>query len=188
MTTRNWRADFSAAASTFDWPTLAQPSREYAAALYASPDRLNSVDQVLQMLRENLRYEDLEVVADTALAFEIESPSVRRQYAQALVDGGNPVAALTLYESVVADGDAPARDRIDARGGVGRCYKELFLACTDPGRRRGYLLKALAAYRDVYVEHPDSTYHGINAAALLARAEREGILLPTGTPHSTVIA
>src|SRR5690349_14052272 len=108
MTTRNWRADFSAAASTFDWPTLAQLSREYAAALYASPDRLNSVDQVLQLLRENLRYEDLEVVADAALAFEIESPSVRRQYAQALVDGGNPVAALTLYESVVADGDAPA--------------------------------------------------------------------------------
>ena len=31
-----------------------------------------------------------------------------RQYAQALVDGGNPAAALTLYESVVADGDAPA--------------------------------------------------------------------------------
>jgi hypothetical protein len=188
MTTRNWRADFSAAASTFDWPTLAQLSREYAAALYASPDRLNSVDQVLQLLRENLRYEDLEVVADAALAFEIESPSVRRQYAQALVDGGNPVAALTLYESVVADGDAPARDRIDARGGVGRCYKELFLACSDPGRRRGYLRTALAAYRDVYVEHPDSTYHGINAAALLARAEREGISLPTGTPHSTVVA
>ena len=188
MNARRWRAEFSAAASTFDWATLNRLSREFVKALYASPTPHNAVDAVLQLLRENLRYEELEEVADAALAFGLGSAAVRRQYAQALVDGGNPAVALTLYESIVAGNTALDRDRTDARGGIGRCYKELFLACADPHRRQDYLLKAFRAYHDVYAEHPDSTYHGINAAALLARAERESIPLPPGTPSSTSIA
>ena len=188
MTTRKWRAEFSAAASTFDWPTLAQLSREFVHALYSAPAPLDSVAGVLQLLRENLRYEELEEVADAALAFKIGSPAVRRQYAQALVDGGNPAAALTLYQSVASDGKAFAAEQVDARGGVGRCYKELFLACTHPVRRSEYFLNALQAYYDVYVENPANTYHGINAVALLARAEREDIASPPDIPHPTVIA
>ena len=188
MTARRWRAEFSAAASTFDWATVTRLSRKFVTALYASPTPHDAVDAVLLLLRENLRYEELEEGADAALAFGPGSPAVRRRYAQALVDGGNPAVALTLYESIVADDTALARDRTDARGGTGRCYKELYVACADPGRRRDYPLKASHAYHDVYVEHPGSTYHGINAAGLLARAERDSIPLPPGTPRSTAIA
>ena len=189
MTARQWRREFSAAASTFDWPTLAGLSREFVEALYAAPEPHDDVvTSVLQLLRENLRYEELEEVADAALAFGIGSPAVRRQYAQALVDGGNPAVALTLYESVVSDRTAPVRDRVDARGGIGRCYKELFLACTHSERRQDYLLKALGAYHHVYDQDPANTYHGINAAALLARAEREGIAPPPNTPTFAAIA
>jgi len=188
MTARRWRAEFSAAASTFDWATVTRLSRKFVTALYASPTPHDAVDALLLLLRENLRYEELEEGADAALAFGPGSPAVRRRYAQALVDGGNPAVALTLYESIVADDTALARDRTDARGGTGRCYKELYVACADPGRRRDYPLKASHAYHDVYVEHPGSTYHGINAAGLLARAERDSIPLPPGTPRSTAIA
>jgi hypothetical protein len=188
MTARRWRAEFSAAASTFDWATLNRLSREFVKALYASPAPHNAVDAVLQLLRENLRYEEVEEVADAALAFGPGSAAIRRQYAQALVDGGNPAVALILYESITTDNTSLDRDRIDARGGMGRCYKELFVACTDPGRRRDYLLKAFHAYHDVYAKNPSSTYHGINAAALLARAERENITLTAGTPRSASIA
>ena len=90
MTARRWRAEFSAAASTFDWATLNRLSREFVKALYASPEPHNAVDAVLQLLRENLRYEEVEEVADAALAFGPGSAAIRRQYAQALVDGGNP--------------------------------------------------------------------------------------------------
>ena len=116
MTARQWRSEFSAAASTFDWPTLAGLSREFVEALYAAPAPHDDVvTSVLQLLRENLRYQELEEVADAALAFGIGSPAVRRQYAQALVDGGNPAVALTLYESVVSDRTAPVRDTPRAR-------------------------------------------------------------------------
>ena len=94
MTARRWRAEFSAAASTFDWATVTRLSRKFVTALYASPTPHDAVDAVLLLLRENLRYEELEGGADAALAFGPGSPAVRRRYAQALVDGGNPAVAI----------------------------------------------------------------------------------------------
>ena len=136
MTSRNWPKQFRAAASTFDWPALAQLAAEYAAHLYAIPKPPDSVGQVLLVLRQSRRYEELELVADAALAHGPDAPAVRRHYAQALVDGGNPALALRLYTGLAADETAPRVDRIEARGGIGRCYKEMFLACTEPDRGR----------------------------------------------------
>ncbi len=188
MIDRPWRREFGAAAATFDWAALGSLSHEFVEALYASAAPPESVDAVLQLLRENLRYQELKEVADAALAFGIGSPAVRRQYAQALVDGGNRAAALALYSSVAMDHTNSGRERADAAGGVGRCYKELFLACTHPKRRGEYLLSALRAYYTVYVENPANTYHGINTAALLARAERERLAVPSDLPTSTQVA
>lgn len=186
--TRRWLPEFARAASTFDWPALAALSEEYVEQLYSEPAPLGTVPAVLQILRDNLRYEEVEAVADAALAHDLDVPAVRRQYAQALVDGGNPAVALTVYAAVVDDPAAPASDRTDARGGVGRCWKELFLACTHPDRRREYLQRAFAAYHDAYREDPTRTFHGINAVALLARAGREGIAAPAGTPSVPELA
>ncbi len=144
--------------------------------------------QVLQVLRQSLRYEDLELVADAALAHRPDAPVVRRLYAQALVDGANPAVALQLYSDLAADETVPMVDRVEARGGIGRCYKEMFLLCTEPGRRRHYLTRSLDAYLTAYHEDENNTWHGINAVALLARAGREGVELAPGTPEATVLA
>ena len=88
MTSPNWPKQFRAAASTFDWPALAQLAAEYATHLYAIPKPPDSVGQVLLVLRQSRRYEELELVADAALAHGPDAPAVRRHYAQALVDGG----------------------------------------------------------------------------------------------------
>ena len=87
----------------------------------------------------------MELVADSALGHEIDSLVVRRQYAQVLVDGANPAAELRFYRELAHDDSVPDRDRAEAEGGIGRCYKELFLACHDPVRKRGYLQRALDA-------------------------------------------
>jgi hypothetical protein len=89
MTSPNWPKQFRAAASTFDWPALAQLAAEYATHLYAVPKLPDSVGQVLLVLRQSRRYEELELVADAALAHGPDAPAVRRHYAQALVDSGN---------------------------------------------------------------------------------------------------
>ena len=175
--TRRWDAEFRLAAAIFDRVALARLSADYAAALYAAPRLPTTVGAVLQTLRQNLCHEEMELVADAALAHEIDSPVVRRQYAQVLVDGANPAAALRFYAELARDESVPERDRAEADGGIGRCYKELFLACSDPVRRRDYLQRALDAYLDRYRRDPALTYHGINAVALLLRAEREQIPL-----------
>jgi hypothetical protein len=189
MTSRNWPKQFRAAASTFDRPALAQLAAEYATHLYTVPSLPDSVGQVLLVLRQSRRYEELALVADAALAHGPDAPAVRRHYAQALVDSGNLAVALGLYTELAADETAPRGDRIEARGGIGRCYKEMFLACTEPDRRRRFLSRSLEVYLAAYLEDTDFyTWHGINAVALLARAARDGIQLPSGLPKVAALA
>jgi len=189
MTPRNWPRQFRAAASTFDRPALAQLAAEYATHLYTVPTLPDSVGQVLLALRQSRRYEELEFVADAALANGLDAPAVRRLYAQALVDGGNLVLALRLCTQLAADETAPRAERVEARGGIGRCYKEMFLACNEPDRRRRFLSRSLEAYLSAYTEDTEVyTWHGINAVSLLARAARDGIPPPPGSPQAAAIA
>jgi V8-like Glu-specific endopeptidase len=189
MTPRNWPKQFRAAASTFDRLALAQLAAEYATHLYTVPKLPDSVGQVLLVLRESRRYDELQLVADAALAHGPDAPAVRRHYAQALVDSGNLAVALGLYTELAADETAPRGDRIEARGGMGRCYKEMFLACIEPDRRRRFLSRSIEVYLTAYLEDTDFyTWHGINAVALLARAARDGIQLPSGSPNAAALA
>lgn len=189
MTSPNWPKRFRAVASTFDWSALAQLAAEYATHLYAIPTLPDNVAQVLLVLRQSRRYEELELVADAALAHGPDVPAVRRLYAQALVDGGHPAVALRVYAGLAADETASKVERIEARGGIGRCNKEMFLACTESDRGRRFLSQSLEAYLAVYLEDTDYyTWHGINAVALLARATRDGIELPSGSPKVAALA
>jgi V8-like Glu-specific endopeptidase len=189
MTPQNWPKQFRAAVSTFDWPVLGQLAAEYATHLYAVPTLPDSVGQVLLVLRQSRRYEELELVADAALAHGLDAPAVRRHYAQALVDGGNPAVALRLYIELAADETAPRGERVEARGGIGRCYKEMFLACAEPDRRRRFLSQSFEVYLAAYQEDTEIyVWHGINAVALLARAAREGIRLPSGSADAAALA
>src|SRR3954470_10284496 len=190
MTRQNWPKQFRAAASTFDWPALAQLAADYAAHLYTVAMLPGNVGQILLVLRQSRRYEELELVADAALAHGPDAPAaVRRHYAQALVESGNPAVALRLYTELAADETAQRGERIEARGGIGRCYKEMFLACTEPDRRRRFLSRSLEVYLATYMKDTENyTWHGINAVALLARAARDGIQLPSGLPNAAAVA
>ncbi|MDQ2788189.1 MAG: hypothetical protein DLM60_20090 [Pseudonocardiales bacterium] len=191
----SWERALHDAAKTFDWPCMTSLVRAYVCHLRgaASPTSLPEVKAVLQLLRENLRYAELRAVADAALGQGLGDAVVRRQYAQALVDGDNPAAALLLFENISADPLAPDTEQIEALGGVGRCYKQLFIVTTDPARRAVYLQRALTAYLKAYGEDPGRFWHGINTVALLVRANREGLPLteredPGGTARNIAAA
>jgi len=188
MTGRNRVRQFRATAATFEWPALHELACDYADHLYSVSSLPDDVGPILMVLREALRYEDLEIVADAALAHELVSPAVRRLYAQALVDGGNPAVALQLYSDLATDETALVVDQMEARGGIGRCYKEMFLSCTEQARRQRYLTRSLDAYLTAYQENSAHTWHGINAVALLARARKDGIALPAEMPEATALA
>jgi V8-like Glu-specific endopeptidase len=191
VTTRNWRVEFTRVADTFDWDDLHVLSTQYVEEINGrrrlDGEKVREVKAVLDVLRTNLRYEDLELVADAALAHDLAGSAVRRLYAQALVDGHNPALALLVYQGLVKDRSAAPDDRIDARGGVGRCYKELFLAGTDQHRRREHLEASIRWYLRTFEKY-GKTYPGIDAVALLARAAREGIEPDDTRARSTATA
>ena len=174
---RDWIGDLSDAAASFDWPCVAELIEEYVAYLRSTavPPGSAEIGAVLQLLRDNLRYAESRAVADAALALNLNDAPARRQYAQALVDGDNPSAALLIYRGIREDANAPKPERVEAHGGVGRCYKQLFVTTGEPGRRAVYLQRSLDAYLGAYLEDRSRYWHGINAVALLARGEREGL-------------
>ena len=99
--------------------------------------------------------------------------AVRRQYAQALIDDDKPAFALQLFRGILTDPDLPGPEQIEARGGIGRCHKQLFVRTRDTARRAAHLADALHAYRSAYLEDDRRFWHGINTVALLLRAARE---------------
>jgi V8-like Glu-specific endopeptidase len=167
------------AAQRFDWSSLSQLAGEYARQLHAATAvSQDDVIEVLDLLRASRQYASLMLAADAALANKPATPAIWRRYAQALIDRDRTAVALRIYTDVVQDQSTSERERDEARGGVGRCYKELFLATTAPKRRAEYLRRSVDAYLGLYGNDPQKGWPGINAAALLARADREKITVP----------
>jgi V8-like Glu-specific endopeptidase len=184
-----WENDFRSAARDFDWPRIVELTDDYVRELrsWGKPAPSVQVRSILGLLRENLRYDEVlqvadaalgQGLADAALGGRVADAVVRRQYAQALVDRENPAASLLIFQSLVDDPDVADNERVEARGGVGRCYKQLFVLHQAAATRSRYLQLSLAAYREAYAEDRRRVWHGINVVALLRRAAWDGISVP----------
>lgn len=175
-------------ARVFNWVSVSQLAAMYARSLRAAAtDPQPEVIQVLDLLSKSRRYDALMEVADAALAGRQDVAGVWRRYAQALVDRDRTAVALAVYTRVSEDPNASDDDRIEATGGIGRCYKQLFLTTPDSDRRVHYLQRALDVYWGSHKADPQLIWHGINAAALLARAGRDGITV-SGTSDAASAA
>ena len=169
-----------AAADAFDWAAVDHAASDFVSELRASalPASRDEYDPVLRVLRDHRRFGALVQVIDELLSRSVQDPVVARHYGQALIEQGYPSAALATLTAVAANPDAKS-EWIEARGSMGRCHKELYLRTIDPDRRAEELRQALSGYLDSYVEEPAERYWlGINAVALLARAEGERIDVP----------
>ena len=181
------QGEIAEAVKKFDWATARRLADDYAGQLRATNKLTPGVLKVLKLLLRNRQYPAVMDVADAALSVDAGNRHVWRDYAQALVDQGRTAPALRIYVEMADDPAAPAGDRAEARGGVGRCYKELFRTATDPDLRVEYLRRALEAYGGLYHADRRLSWHGINAVALLARAGRESLFVP-GIPDLARLA
>lgn len=192
-TALGWEADLRVAARALDWPEVTRLAQAYVRQMRSSDQPMppTQVRPILALLREHLRYDDLLCVADAALGQGLADVAlgagvadftVRRQYAQALVDRGNPAAALLIYRSLADDPTVSAQEQVEARGGVGRCFKEMFLLHEAGQARARYLTLALAAYQGAFDEDRGRLWPGINVVALLLRAQRDGVGIPCHDP------
>ncbi len=140
---------------------------------------LDDAKAVLNVLRTKRRFELLALMAEAFLRSGVQAFQIRRQYAQALIEMGRFNAALAVLRLLIETGDssseAKAGEMLEARGLIGRAYKEIYLAADDPRplENRRTLRKAIESYLEVYQGDPEQLWHGINSATLLSRARRD---------------
>jgi V8-like Glu-specific endopeptidase len=167
-------------ADAFDWANVDREASDYACELRARalPPRKDEFGPVLLLLRSYQRYDALALVIDELLGHGVMDPILMRHYGQAQIEQGYPAAALATLTRIIANPQA-GDEGVEARGLMGRCYKELYLRTTDPDRRGKELQEAVSTYLESYRERPEERYwSGINAVALLARADAERVGLP----------
>jgi tetratricopeptide (TPR) repeat protein len=181
------QAQIDEAVGEFDWGAAKRGAERYAGLLRVATELPPEVLEVIDLLQDNHQYDAVMDVADAALAIAPDDRTVWKYYAQALVDQGRTAPALRVYSRMADDPGATSYQHAEARGGVGRCYKQLFLTTGDPGRRVEYLRRALEAYGGLYFADRSRYWHGINALALLARAGQDAISVP-GTSRPGQIA
>jgi tetratricopeptide (TPR) repeat protein len=144
------------------------------------PDEF-AATRVLATLRGQRQFDLLHRCAEAFLQEGLRTPSVRKLYAQALLDQGRLAAALPFLQALVEDtAQAPedAADHAEARGLLGRAWKQVYVDAHNPrsSEARIALNRAIAAYREVYRCDPaEYAWHGINAAALLHLADVDGV-------------
>lgn len=182
------------AAESLDRPRAKAYSEELIRRARASQDLLPVGDakRVLEALRLQ-RYLDLvDRVADTLIQTGITDTRVRRDYAQALIDQGSRTAAIHMLQGLLADAAEDDPMKNEARGLLGRAYKQLYIDAAEPEmeRNRVLLRKALEHYRSACDEKVEKPYwHAINVVALLKRAKRDRVEIGgSGWPSADKLA
>ena len=139
--------------------------------------------RALDALRAKRWFDLLQSLADALIQSGQRAPEIRKLYAQALIDQGAISAAVAFLEQLVADSSDNPFEHRQARGLLGRTYKQSYVDGhgLSPSRREELMHNAIGYYYDVYREDSDAYWQGINVVALLARAARDGVAV-SGVP------
>ncbi|HEY2740340.1 MAG TPA: TRAFs-binding domain-containing protein, partial [Thermoanaerobaculia bacterium] len=148
--------------------------------------------QILSTLRKKAHFGPMEQLAETLYFTGQDDIQIRRQYAQALIDQHKFPAAVYVLESLITRTVNDPEESAEARGLLGRVYKQLYVNAVNADRgaaglfiTQRHLRLAVESYLGVY--RSDETrylWHGINAVALIQRASRDGVALPTALDAS----
>jgi hypothetical protein len=138
------------------------------------------VRDVLDVLRGQRCFEAMATFAAAArpLAQGDCLVHVKRQLAQAWIEHGDLGDALTLLGELAGELETGGskRERSEVAGLMGRAFKQKFVkAVKGGGTGEKDLKSAVQAYARGFDIDDDRGWHGANLAALVARAEREGL-------------
>ena len=114
-----------------------------------------------------------------------DGPSIRRFHALALIELGHLVSAVNTLRVLLGSSDLPTVEKVEAEGLLGQALKKMYLnnvrstaeAQILKGRFGPILQDAITHYGTVYDQSRpgDNYWHGINYAALLLRAQSDGV-------------
>lgn len=143
--------------------------------------------QLLKPLRGQRAWGPLQALAEALGRSDPDDHVTRRLYAQALIEQGLVLPALSLMQAAAAALPQRHPEWAEAWGLVGRCHKQVFIEAMQgqgagarvPAHARAALMLAIDAYARPYTLKPAvHHWHGVNLLALAARAGREGWTLP----------
>jgi V8-like Glu-specific endopeptidase len=168
------------AVAAFDSPRTTQLCEELIAQVRSTDEPFPELParRVLSALRRKREFQLMARVADVLIASGRDGMVTYRQYAQALLDQGLTGAGLGVLAAGMAVGN-DVGEQAELQGLIARANKDRYVA-TGPaaGRRRTlHLERAVQGYHQAWVEDRTRLWHGINAAALLNRAARDGVAL-----------
>ena len=185
--------DLSGALDEFDWQEAKTIVCDQLIPRIKSESELLDeqwAKDMLHMLRKKRRFQLMAQLAEALVESGLQTPQVRRQYAQAMIDQGLLGPGESLLQEIIKDPQRLVGEEMEARGLTGRIYKQRYVNNNDPDSpaNRANLERALNEYLHVYRLKPEKyLWHGINVVALAARARRDGF--PTaGLPDDKELA
>ena len=166
------------ALDAFDWQGAAVVCQEIIDRIKQSEDKIpeTTARRLLANLRRKRRFVLMRSLAEAIIQSGVTAPQVRRQYAQALIDDGHLDEAENVLNAIVQDPTTSAGEVAEARGLIGRVYKQRYVNQPQSGANPANLQRALELYYETYRVNPQmNLWHGINTVALTARARRDGL-------------
>lgn len=135
------------------------------------------INRTLILLRRKRLFPELEATTKKLLDCGKETPLVRRQQIQSLIDQNRAEEAIAILQSLSTELRNNPLEGPEFCGLTGRAYKQLFVN----GAGQEYLQQAIREYEPCWSGRlGDYRWHGINLVALLARAELDRIAIPLG--------
>src|SRR5688500_5299234 len=131
-------AGLNRALDSFDWQgadaVCAEVVRRASAESSTLPE--TSARRLMSSLRRKGRFRSMTLLAEALLQSGLRTPQVRRQYAQGLIDQGLFLAAEQVLQALIDEPGGVAREVVEARGLLGRIYKQLYVNHNDPASPR----------------------------------------------------
>jgi hypothetical protein len=145
--------------------------------------------RLLAALRRKRRFALMRSLAEAVIQSGVTAAQVRRQYAQALIDDGHLDEAESELNAIIQDPATNAGEVTEARGLIGRVYKQRYVNAKIPSEENAAnLRRGLERYHETYLLDPKrNLWHGINTVALTARARRDGLSF-AGMPDELALA
>jgi hypothetical protein len=190
MASSYWN-DLQGALDTFNWKQAERICESFITELNSAttPYDEESAKKILKALRRKRQFRLMGLVADAFIRSGQSAAEILRQYAQSMIDQGNLTASRMVLQSILEHAGSPPEEKAEARGLLGRIYKQLYINAGDASnpRQQHNLSTAIDYYHGVYKDDPERfLWHGINTVALLARASRDGVKLPVLPPMGEI--
>jgi endonuclease G len=130
----------------------------------------------LALLRKNREFKLMSRYGEAVLSSGTHDETVRRQYAQSLIEQKRFDEALAVLRSIVGDPSSDPKEFAEAYGLIGRTYKQLYLDDPESPKSHELLHRSMDSYRIIYENDPRRyLWHGINLASCIVRAHRDGV-------------